>query len=109
MRISDWSSDVCSSDLTAFLCRADLPSPQEGCRPGGLSLLDSHISSGGLATAKRLARSVIAGLVPAIHARSRLLTSLERLGATAEWTLGTSPRVTAKIDGGDRAIAADDV
>src|SRR3546814_15300619 len=95
MRISDWSSDVCSSDLTAFLCRADLPSPQEGCRPGGLSLLDSHIPSGGLATDKRLARRVIAGPVSAIHARSRLLISLVWLGATADMTLVTRHSGTA--------------
>src|SRR3546814_1938759 len=56
MRISDWSSDVCSSDL--------------------------------------LTQAV--GLVPAIHARDRRLASLKRLGAAAEWALGTTPRATVE-------------
>src|SRR3546814_12887072 len=43
---------------------------------------------------------------PAIHARDRLLTSRERLGAAAEWALGTSPRVTTGVGGGERAITA---
>src|SRR3546814_17428296 len=30
MRISDWSSDVCSSDL---VCRSSLTSPDNGCVP----------------------------------------------------------------------------
>src|SRR3546814_6729926 len=72
MRISDWSSDVCSSDL--------------------LVLLDSHSSRGGLAIANRHTQTVIAGLVPAVHARSRLLPSLEKPGAAAAWTLGNKPR-----------------
>src|SRR3546814_2873026 len=62
-----------------------------------------------LATAKHLARSVIAGLVPAIHAGDRLLASLERLGAAAEWALGTSPRATTGMVGCAGAITANDL
>src|SRR3546814_14434096 len=67
MLISDWSSDVCSSDLSVWC-----PGPA-----GGASCSNCHCR-----------------LVPAIHVRIRLRTSLERHGATAEWALGTSPRAT---------------
>src|SRR3546814_10775823 len=100
MRISDWSSDVCSSDLNS------------GCRPGHASVSARDplgptrrrgpgawpywipIPRVAAARLPHLTQTVIAGLVPAIHVRDRLLTSLEKLGAAAEWTLGTSPRVT---------------
>src|SRR3546814_8420371 len=62
-----------------------------------------------LATAKHLAQFVIAGLVPAIHASDRLLASLERLGAAAEWALGTSPRATTGMVGYAGAITANDL
>src|SRR3546814_4163449 len=67
--------------------------------PSGLSLPDSYFSRGALAITKRPTQTVIAGLVPAIHGRSRLPTSPERLSAAAEWALGTSPRVTAGVVG----------
>src|SRR3546814_9063929 len=44
-------------------------------------------------------RLSLPGLVPAIHARIRLLTFPERLGAVAEWALGTSPRATTGVVG----------
>src|SRR3546814_336313 len=78
-------------------------------RPHVLDLRHSHISRGALATAKRLIKpyqTVIAGLVPAIHARNRLLTALERRGAAAEWALGTSPRVTGGVVDCGGAMAA---
>src|SRR3546814_6351047 len=49
----------------------------------------------------------IAGFVPAIYARNRLLTFLERLGAAAGWALGTSPRVTIAVVGYAGAMAAE--
>src|SRR3546814_9065617 len=70
---------------------------------------DPASSRGCPATAVRLSQTVIAGLVPAIHASNWLLISLERFGAAAEWALGTSPRVTSGVGGGGCAIAAGDV
>src|SRR3546814_349078 len=57
-----------------------------------------HTSRVAAAPLPHLTQTVIAGLVPAIHARGRLLISLERLGAAAQWAPGTSPRVTAEGD-----------
>src|SRR3546814_8466636 len=50
-------------------------------------------------TANRLTKTVIAGLVPVIHARNTLLTSPVRFGAAEEWNLGTSPRMTTGVVG----------
>src|SRR3546814_16640622 len=49
----------------------------------------------------------MAGFVPAIYARNRLLTFLERLGAAAGWALGTSPRVTIAVVGYAGEMAAE--
>src|SRR3546814_11735372 len=54
-------------------------------------------------------QTVIAGLVPAIHARNRRLTSLKRRGAAAEWGLGTRPRPTTGVVGYAGALAASDL
>src|SRR3546814_15972370 len=67
--------------------------------PSGLSLPDSYFSWGALAITKRPTQTVIAGLVQAIHGRSRLPTSPERLSAAAERDVGTSPRVRAGVVG----------
>src|SRR3546814_14659354 len=63
LRISDWSSDVCSSDLPAWLHHADL-----AAQPGGIDLrqidaVDQHAAAGGQIEAleqfgqRRLARA----------------------------------------------------
>src|SRR3546814_2942770 len=44
MRISDWSSDVCSSDLLASLITAPQPRGMFGTRPQGQGLLGSLLS-----------------------------------------------------------------
>src|SRR3546814_20355607 len=49
----------------------------------------------------------MAGFVPAIYARNRLLTFLERLGAAAGWALGTSPRVPIAVVAYAGAMAAE--
>src|SRR3546814_19736503 len=103
MRISDWSSDVCSSDLglqaSLFLPRRfrrdSSAGPSEAAR-GDIYTFPhvSRLSYSVVISAKRLTQTVIAGLVPAIHVRIKFLTFLERLGAAAEWALGSSPRAT---------------
>src|SRR3546814_21116154 len=52
MRISDWSSDVCSSDLTVYLgaAAAGWPGPKEKCRarrPGKLNREASRLGDVG--------------------------------------------------------------
>src|SRR3546814_8390394 len=83
-----------------------------------------HTSRVAAARLPHLTQTVIAGLVPAIHARDRLLASRERLGAAAEWALGTSlparsrsgfasakagPRVTTGVVNCAGAMAANDL
>src|SRR3546814_2604494 len=50
MRISDWSSDVCSSDLTCLAL---------GVAPANLSFHLSHLSQAGLIVQRREGRSLI--------------------------------------------------
>src|SRR3546814_6735978 len=72
------------SSLQAVVPALGIATRDAGGR-SGQARRHSHISRGCPATATRLSQTVIAGLVPAIHASNRLLTSLERLGAAAEW------------------------
>src|SRR3546814_10779486 len=59
-------------DVTKVLI---LRRPKRRCGPGRCPYGTHTISRGCLATAKRLSQTVIAGLVPAIHAYNWLLTS----------------------------------
>src|SRR3546814_14226611 len=60
--------------------------------PSGLSLPDSSFSRGALAITKRPTQTVIAGLFPALHGRSRLPTPPDRLIPAAEGHRGHRPR-----------------
>src|SRR3546814_19058418 len=72
MRISDWSSDVCSSDLRALTVTADTLSrlygdanPALTYRIGGLGLVNGDSLSGALATSAT--RSSIPGSYPIVQ------------------------------------------
>src|SRR3546814_3115110 len=99
-RFSPWASGV------KFLLKRSGSSPIP-LSPRGLTLLGSHGDP--TRGCQSTYQTVIAGLVPAIHASNGLLASAERRGAAAEWARGTSPRVTRGVVGCARAMAADDV
>src|SRR3546814_12634564 len=106
MRISDWSSDVCSSDL-----KADGPHPNPSPKGEGLeSPAISHIHALTLASAAKSAKAARA-LKPA-HSRTaswQMLPSSDRNGATRararrSESVVEGKSVSVRVDLGGRRI-----
>src|SRR3546814_10609598 len=93
MRISDWSSDVCSSDLVA-----GLPVEIEHRPLQVLALLLRHV--GEVVTKEELFDEVWAGRVTVDHVLATAVGKLRRaLHASGENRIVTVPRLGYRLDG----------
>src|SRR3546814_7233190 len=91
MRISDWSSDVCSSDLNPFLARLHQP-PQGPCAAWRESV--SHCRHASSSPRPREPGRLVAPAPPvpwADRARLRVLSSLRRSASLAHFPAGREP------------------
>src|SRR3546814_2114752 len=104
MRISDWSSDVCSSDLRHELRVAGLPVEIEHRPLQVLALLLRHV--GEVVTKEELFDEVWAGRVTVDHVLATAVGKLRRaLHASGENRIVTVPRLGYRLDGPVERVA----
>src|SRR3546814_5517530 len=105
MRISDWSSDVCSSDLSELLTRHKLPTPRSvtvnrvNFKDEALTELETYIGypmilkipdgafSRGVLKAENREQLIARGTE--LLARSRLILAQEYMPTPFDWRIGT--------------------
>src|SRR3546814_15338984 len=98
MRISDWSSDVCSSDLRHELRVAGLPVEIEHRPLQVLALLLRHV--GDVVTKEELFDEVWAGRVTVDHVLATAVGKLRRARhASGETPIATVPRLAYRPPG----------
>src|SRR3546814_3340839 len=78
MRISDWSSDVCSSDLVGIRVRGHLGDADDAGH-GTVGMVEKHLVAGSHAVAHEVARLVIAHAVPGFLLLALQLVDRERV------------------------------